>query len=594
VTEYHQATPRHTWLAPAVGVGVVICALLTATIAVGLPRSSAGAGDDYWMPPDGHRAAWASSASPDVKYVEWSRPGPLTLLQSNLTGFAYWLSVTHVSVASAQFAHLNVLQADPAGVSDVQTDDVWTLGEAGAQAVIENEVDITGEEAEISIAVMEPGRLDLPAGLKAGDRWTSKGTAHVWDAAQNAIVQEPYTADFQAAAAPDAGAGCLAVTMTQVTGDSSKTDIRTWCPGQGIVALSRDAGAWTPTAARQPATLTPEQPFNWSAAAQLAFSPLTVNQSGLAGPMTLAPLSAPGLASDRAVFVTQLPPVAVGVDLTGDEPSVASSASPGGTPTAFALMGGLTVVATTNRQVVAYNEDMRWVWQADLSDLAVVSPVRFGDKVVVALLDGSVTAFDLASGQMAWRVDLGSEIRFAPVVAGDRALVATQSGRLTCLDETGQVVWDQDVGVPLSLAVSAGPDPVVVYGADNSVVLRGYSLADGHQVWRNRVYQSARDLVALDSVVVLRDNDATLGIDWKTGAVSWRWSGQRTAAAIGGGQSVLLLGDTDLVLLGADGQPVRSWPHGIDQVSDHTSYMVAAGGTVLVYCGSTMRLGVLG
>ena len=542
------------------------------------------------MPADGHRVAWASATSPDLKYVEWSRPGPVTLYQSNLTAFTYWLSVANVDMSLTQFAHLNVLQANPAGVSDAQMDDLWTLDAAGAQAVIENEVDVTGPQPQVSIAVMQPGRLDLPAHLGAGDRWTSTGTAYVWDAAQNAIVQKPYTADFQAAAAPAAGPGCLAVTMTQVTGGSSTTEARTWCPGQGIVALSRDAGTWTPTANRQPATLTPAQPFDWSTAAQLEFSPLDINQSNT----VLAPLSAPGLASGRAVFVTQLLAGAFGVDLTGDQPSVASAASPGGTPTAFALLDGLTVVATTNRQMVAYNEDLRWVWQVDLSDLAVVSPVQFGDEVVVALLDGSVTAFDLASGQVAWRVDLGSEIRFAPVVAGDRLLVATQSGRLTCLDETGQVVWNQDVGVPTSLAVSPGPDPVVAYGADNSVVLRGYSLADGHQVWRNRVYQDARDLVALDSVVVLRDNDATLGIDWKTGSVVWRWSGQRSAAAIGGGQSVLLLGDTDLVLLGANGQLERTWPHGIDQVSGHTSYLVAADGTVLVYCGSVMRLGVLG
>ena len=147
-----------------------------------------------------------------------------------------------------------------------------------------------------------------------------------------------------------------------------------------------------------------------------------------------------------------------------------------------------------------------------------------------------------------------------------------------------------DAGRARSIAVSAGPDPVVVFGEQGSLVLQAYALDSGRPLWRQRVYQDARQLIALDSVVVLRDDDHVLGIDPASGAVVWDWSGQRTWTAIGGGRRVLLLGDTELILLDDAGHQLRAWPHHLGDVSE-TVHLVAADGSVLAYGPTGLEIG---
>jgi len=566
-----------------------------ATIVVGGPAAPAtGAG--AWLPADGHRVRFAEPGNPDIKFSEWSQPTGLSLLQSALAAYPYWLTITDLDAVSTQYARLHTVQAGPDGTGTGLSDSLWTLGADGARAAIEADVTTVDGASVLDVSVLVPGRLDLPSDVAAGDSWVSDGTAQTWDATTSAFVASPYRATYRATTPADPGLatrGCLDVAMEQQTGDKTRTLSRTWCPGDGIVSLTDSTGTWAPTTAGPPVQMDAADPFDWSTADSLGFTPRTINHADVPGSLSLSPVSPPGLLNGGAVFAEQVLPDVHGVSTTEDMPQAVWAVRPGGKLTASATLGGVTMVATTNRQLVAYNNEGRWLWEAQLSDLVVVPPVRFGERVVVVALDGSVTALDPKSGAVAWRTDLGAELRNTPVVAGDRLLVANQAGALACIDANGRTVWVQDVGVPRSMAASSGPDPVVVYGENGSVVLRAYSLADGHQVWRQRVYQTPRDLISLDSALVLRDDSAVLGIDWSTGAVMWRWAGQRTAAGIGGGQRALLLGDTDFVLLAADGQPVRTWPHDLVDVTSHTTYLVAAGKTVLAYSDSGLEIGVV-
>jgi len=376
-------------------------------------------------------------------------------------------------------------------------------------------------------------------------------------------------------------------------GQYPRNETRTWCPGLGVTRVVADGHTWAPTTATPPPVeVNPEAPFDWGAAPQLSFTMWDSKRSPDSA--FLSPVSPPGLIEGDAIFAQRFPGVVHAIILTDDEeePSIAWAAHPGGSLTTAATLGGVTVVATTNRELVAYAEG-HWIWQAQLEDLSLTPPVRMGNMAIVATLDGAVTAYDLASGYLRWRTSLGAEIRLPPLVSGDRVLVANQAGALSCLDKDGEVLWTVNAGRPRSMAVSGGPDPVVVYGKDGTVVIRAYSVEDGHQVWRSRIYEDPREMVALADALVVRDDDATLGVDWLTGAVMWRWSGQRTNNVIGGGQYALLLAEYDLVLLDAQGNEARVWPHRLLDATTGVTFLVAGDKTVLVFSGARLEIGVL-
>jgi outer membrane protein assembly factor BamB len=220
--------------------------------------------------------------------------------------------------------------------------------------------------------------------------------------------------------------------------------------------------------------------------------------------------------------------------------------------------------------------------------------VLVGDRtLVVATLDGDVTGLDLATGTELWRSRVGAEVRIPLVPAGDRVLVADQSGAVSCFDAAGAEVWVADTGVARSVAVSTGDDPVVVVGRDASPIVQGLSLADGERVWRIRHYDDVRQIVAVGDRLLLQDTDRTTAVEAATGAVAWTWAQARTWAVAAGGERALLLTDTELVLLDADGRTVRTWPHALGEIAQSDSYLTAAEGQVVAYGPLGMSVGRL-
>ena len=576
---------RGSRIVPTVGAVVIVGALVAASTLLGWPLVSSTSGADEWLPRDGQRYLFTNSDHSQLNYVEWTHSDATALLYSDLIVLLRWMSLTDVDWTSVGYLRARAVQVGLDGEGTALSDMLWTLSADGMRAGVE--LNFPGE-----IDILVPGRLDLPPDLVDGSTWTSQGTAHRWDNSASSFVELPYQASYQAMRPEDAAEarrGCLDVHMDYVVSDKQRTESHIWCPEAGVRRYTNPDGPWQLTDSPLPGKPDPEEPFDWSTADTLEFSP-RIEQPAASNYLT-AHLAPPGLLGGGAVFTGQLPPDVYGIDTSADPVTLVWEARPGGMPTAAATLGGLTVVATTNRQLIAYNSEGRWVWEADLRDLAIISPVRFGDYVVVATLDGQVTAFDLATGVTRWRTDLGAEIRFAPVVAGDRLLVANQAGGLACIDPTGEQLWVIDAGVPVSIAVSNGPEPVIVYGEDGSLVLNAYSLADGSQVWRNRVYEDARDLIGLDQVVVLRDNDRCLGIDWMTGEIRWRATGTRTFAGIGGGNRVLLLTEGSLLLLDDSGRQVRSWPHHLGDVGSGIWWLIASGDTVMALGHKGVEIG---
>lgn len=569
---------------PGLWVGLVVVALVLATTALGRPVRFPDAGAAGWLPADGTRQRFAAPAGTIA--TEWALDRATGLIGSGPTAFTAWLGLTDVDWQTAALARLSAVVTDASGQVAGRSDTLFSVATEGLRTEVEAATPGTAR-------IFVPGRLDLPVGLFAGRTWDAQGVVIVPDG--DATGQSAYRADYTTQAPTDpalAARGCVVIAMTlQVDGQADEQDSRTWCPGAGLLGYADAAGDWQPTDATTPAAAPADAGFDWSSADRIDVTSLAVNQTG-PGVTYVSPVNAPGVQPDGTlVFTNSVVGDVIALDPASDPPPVAWHARPGGHNTAGATFGGITVAAGTARWLVAYDPSGQWLWQQRLTDLAVVAPARLDDLVVVATLDGAVTAYDLATGAQRWRRAVPAEVRVAPVVASGRVLVVDQSGQLTCLDAAGAEQWTADVGRVERFGVAG--DEVILPASDGPHV-QAVSLADGSRVWRVRETVTARDVIVLDTVVVLRDDDESVALDPATGARRWSRQGARTYAGAGGGDRVLLLAADRLLLLDGGGRQVREWPVAVGDVTNTTDYLVAAEGRVLVYGPAGIAVGVAG
>lgn len=573
-------------MAPAVAVGVVLAALLTLTSTLGVPGAS-GSGASRWIPADGYRRHFTDGSA--IASADWARAAQALLVQSGPNDFWNWLTVADEPGPDTTFARFSAAVVDTQGRPTDRWDDLWTLDPQGARTVVESTKD--------GALIYVPGRLDLPASLAAGATWTSEGEV-VHRSADDQRTHYAYRADYRATTSAWAGLpagrlGCLDVAMEfSVDGGEPQSSQRTWCLGEGIVRTAFGDTEWSASELSPPAEVPLDPGFDWATADRLEFGAHPLNQVGTKTPFVTA-VSPPGLLPGGRVVVTnRLVPDVLGLDTTTEPAAILWRGRPGAGPISAATVAGITVVATSGREAIGYGPDGQWLWRASLGDLAAVPPVSVdGTAVAVATLDGAVTVLELTTGAVRWQAGVDAEVRIAPVAAGGRLLVGDQAGALTCFDTAGNPLWTIDTGRIARFAVTTGEDPVVVVARADSPMVRTYSLDDGGEVWRHRYYQDARDLIVLDSAVVLRDDERTIAIDHRTGEPLWNWEAQRTFAGVGGGHRVLLLGGSELVLLDADGRQLRTWPHTLGDVANSETFLAASGEGIVAYGPEAMAIG---
>ncbi len=567
------APPRRS-AAPWLGVGAALIGLLTATSVMGAPAATPETGAGFWLPPDGTRFAFSSDHV--LHTAEWSRPAPHSLMQFNSPTFMTWATITDVDWTEASYLRVTSQRLDGRAAAEATGEDLWVVDDAGAWTIAESLSDALD-------TIWEPGRLDLPADLAIGAAWYSEGEV-AFRSPGGEWGGTGYRADYQASAPTDPAElsrGCVVVSMTLTVNQQELPNERTWCPGAGVVASHDDEFTWTPAASLPRLPLAEQPAFEWSRADELEFSDLVHSQPG-AGNTFLSPIAAPHLLPNGSLVVAnRLMADLIALDSTTDPPPVRWAARPGGTLTSAASFAGVTVVTTSRRALVGYGPDGQWLWETPLSDLTRVPPVLAGDDtVVVVTLDGAVTGYDLSTGNERWRAGMGTEIRQLPLVAGQRILVADAGGALSCFDLAGEELWTIDAGRAIALAVGGDPNPLVVVGRSDSMVVRAYSLSDGSQVWHQRILEDAKQLVSLGDRFVLRDDDRLVGIEAGTGARLWTTT-VRSETAAGGGGYVLLLSESSLILVDREGRQVREWPHQLGDVGRADNYLATSGEAVI-------------
>ena len=582
VTHSDVAGGRRPGIAVTLASAIAALALLSAF--AGRPHEVVDTPATRFAPADGYRVRYASASGTITG--DWAIDRTAAMLNQGPVQLYSWLPVTKLDWNTAVLARLSSVTADTSGRITDRSDDFYSITSDGIRAEVTISADGTTQ-------MFVPGRLDLSA-APVQRAWSSSGALAVITPSGTSAVHS-YRTDYTSAAATGAGLdGCIAVTARQqVDQDDPTTFVNTWCPGRGVATFTDGATTWTETTDQAPAAPGADSGFDWSTADQLTFSPRRVNNVGdnLILGLSQAPASLP---DGTAVAIQSTTDDLLAIDTSAAVPPSSWRSRPGGRPTSLASFGPATVVATTDRELVAYGPKGDWRWHARLSDVTVVPPVRVGDAVAVAGLDGSVAGYDLVTGAERWRRSVGIEIRTPMASSGDRLIVIDQVGALTCLDATGSRVWSTSADTTGHIAITAGENPVVVVPAATAPRINAYALADGSDVWQVRTPILAHDLIGLDGQVVVRDGNRTVSLDAGTGETRWTWEAERTYNGAGGGDRVLLLTAGRLVLLDSTGRQVRDWPVSIGTIDGGNTWLSTSLGHVLLFGPKGLMLGVTG
>lgn len=566
------------WLVAVIGVISLV------SVSFSGPASQGGFAGAY-LPPDGFRLRLVNATS--TRSIEWARGTASDLIAVGPIGPLIWLVREKVDPTSA-LARLSSTFTDAAG-SIHRNDDFLLTNAAGLSTAVET-------QDNTSYRIYSPARLDIPHNIVAGRHWTSDGQATI--SLRGAKDQTgPYHAEFSASAPQshdELVRRCLHITMNlSLAGVAEPPVTRTWCPGLGIVGVNDGQGAATASTDPLLVALTPTSSFDWKKADSLTLTPHVVESTGADGMILLPQIPAALLADDTLVSAQVPAGHMVGLDTGGQAARILWRARPGTRTTAVAGFDDRVVAANTERQLVAYDLHGRWLWQASLPDLVVTTPVRLGDSVVVAGLDGSVSAYALVDGRQLWSTRLSAEIRLAPQVGDDRVVAVDQTGLVTCLNAAGVEQWSQQLDPSTGFAVTSGANPVVVVKSRTSIWVTALAVRDGSQSWRANVRLSGRQLLGLDGQAVVVDRDELVSLDAATGTVRWAYTGGTVYSAAGNDDHLVLLGLDSLTLLDSGGRPVRTWatPVGATENSSPSlavgSNQIAVIGPHAVFLGAT-------
>ncbi|MEZ5128646.1 MAG: PQQ-binding-like beta-propeller repeat protein [Micropruina glycogenica] len=527
---------------------VTTLALFAASAVVGRPDDGRSRSPVMaYLPPSGTRVVLQTSDGKDEVDEYYTTVG-MAFSQSGPSALGYGIE----SVEEAQtttWLRVFVTIADAAGTEAERQTQLYAVKPTGLELRVAAWPD--------RFLMFKPGLLMLPAGVQPGHTWSVAGTAGLGSGAA-VTLESPMSASFSATAAGD---GCVVVAGDLSVGSGTAAvrsrSSMTWCQGRGAVAGSDSTR--TVTAVQRPPV--------WGSAFQPSErGPLPDPVAGgrLEGrdmtglpPMALAAGLPPVVLPGRVlVYPNQLNGDLVARGWDDGMVDARWAAQPGGSITGLLAIDRIVVATTSERRVVAYGDQGQYLWQATLPDAAEADPVRFGRLVVVGGLDGTVSAYDAATGTLAWRTHTPNEIRQPPVVTDSGVTVLDQAGNLLTLAADGSTLASFSTEPPESFTVRDGL--VVVAGRTDGVV-RAYRLPDGSIAWRTPVLGARNSLTPVGGVIVVQQNDNLRALRTTDGTDAWSKSLRPTALAALG-DSLVVSDVSSVYRLGADGSTLATWP----------------------------------
>lgn len=537
-------------VALGLGASVVVAAVAVGTFAWAAPRADA---------PVGFRAYLDATGAPltiEVTPPELASGGPITAT-SSLAGFLKGISgIPNRTIAASVASEaemlggseaVQILRSMSASVNDDGTTgslfSVSIVSDSGLHKVAE--MNFTGQAFWYSPPVME-----LPADVTPGSTWSGSGSV-------NGIATYEVAGRIEASEIPDCLVAATTMQLLIEGSDPIVYDLRTtWCRGLGSTdSVDVTSGRVVSVV---PAPAPQDLPHAQPAAASAYPDPLPLPflrpsihlPAHVVGDMLVTVNSA-----TEDIVATPLAPPASAEEGSSGEPATSLPIGwmqhPGGAVLGVASDGQSLFVTTTERTVMSFDRAGGLKWSTGTPDVSAGAPVVAGDQVVVATLDGSVHAFDRATGERKWTRTMSDAVVSDPVVAGARVVVADIAGQVMAFERDGETAWSNEVG-PVTRPVSALPDDSVLIGDDAGSVHR--LAVDGAVLWSGVLAGPVTGLASMTGgVIVLPTTSGLQGLGLDSGDELWRlddWSG---ALVWGHPSGVAVTKGDRLAVVAADG-----------------------------------------
>lgn len=190
---------------------------------------------------------------------------------------------------------------------------------------------------------------------------------------------------------------------------------------------------------------------------------------------------------------------------------------------------------------------VRWRFRSDDLSGYLCAPIVYASYALVASLDGTLRALDVASGGVAWELE-GLPTEAPPVRIGDRLFVATTDARLHVIDLATRQTRSVDLGHERVTRLMAHGEAVLTLGIDGHVSRWTTGLESR---WRLPSDHGDGWMLPFAGTVLLGDDQGRLtSIGLETGEV--RWQHDLMEAPLGGAA-----GDGDAALLAFPDRIVR-------------------------------------
>jgi outer membrane protein assembly factor BamB len=259
-----------------------------------------------------------------------------------------------------------------------------------------------------------------------------------------------------------------------------------------------------------------------------------------------------------------------------------------------AIAGPIVLVASMDGMLTAYRAaDGRRLWQLSTGGSPIESsPLVVGEDVVVGDWSGRVRSLDVRTGRVRWIYRAPGAVKGSAARAGRLLLVGDYAGGIQALrSDTGALAWRAAAGRRFygGPAVSGG---IAVIGDVGGAIL-GLDAATGRVLWRRATgaYVYSSPAVAKGTAFIGSYSGRFEALDVRTGALRWSFpAGGRISG------SATVVGDVVYTaILARRGEPRRTW--GLDTRTGAVRYRgsdglyspaVAAGRTLYLVGGRTI------
>ncbi|PZQ90394.1 MAG: hypothetical protein DI534_04055 [Leifsonia xyli] len=576
-------SPLRRVLAGATIAAVVVAGVIGLAASEVAPPPMSGGRAAAFVPPDG--AASLETAADGARSIrEHARDtGPGLLLELPAAAASgIFAGYPEATVRGMRLWRESVTPLDAPDAP--QSSILYLLDDAGV-----SQLTVTGGPVGFAYS---PARVVLPADARPGATWTGSGEAMPGGRLDYATAGKVAAGD----------AGCLvATTRIRYTDPASGelllavTESATWCPRRGIVddvgqvgttevRFTSEALPATGGLGREGLVVEPAGP-DWADAADWRARELgfTIPDPAFGETAQGFPFDGLAAATSGGNLVAAVGGRLVAYLVDGEAATRNWVASPGGDLLTVSAIGEVTLVATTERRLLAYDARGARLWASDFPDVVLAKPAAAPDGDIVAVsVDGTLRRIDLATGATLWSTALRTDVDEAPAVGDGVAVVVDRGGavRARALSD-GSARWTTEL---LGASrVAAGEGSVAVQGTSSDVWV--LDPADGSERWHGTQRGVGRSILVAAGLVVSQTGTETTA--WTAELGREAWASDATEALLADGECLALVGTSRLEVRAADGavlgsvelgaaslgvsRVVLATPHGIRVLQSNTT-----------------------